>query len=193
MTFPCRDARLPSSVCSTVNQNVLKLSGSTCLQKLRLPSRTCSSPSFCKQPQLTASDTALQGVRQGRQTDFTRVQHLSLYTHRRDDGTAVTVDVEGQQAPEAAGVIANRVGLSSVCLALEAAGVRGAVPGRELVWPCSSEVAVCRRHMRLLGPLSTGGVGGKLIAQGTRATLKERLRWQLEAALIHLDGGTGSA
>lgn len=49
-------------------------------------------------------------MRQGRQTDFTRVQHLSLYTYKRDNGTAVTVDVEGQQAPEAAGVIANRVG-----------------------------------------------------------------------------------
>ena len=29
--------------------------------------------------------------------------------------------------------------------------------GRELVWPCSSEVAVCRRHMKLLVPVATDG------------------------------------
>ena len=88
---------------------------------LSLPSRACSSPSSCKHLQLVTPGAlartrvhALQGVRQGRQTDFTRVQHLSLYTFKRDDGTAVTVDVEGQQAPEAAGVIANRVGLNCV-------------------------------------------------------------------------------
>ena len=46
--------------------------------------------------------------------------------------------------------------------AVHSAGVAFAVAGRELVWPCSSEVSVCRKRMRLLVPMPTGGMGGKL-------------------------------
>lgn len=34
----------------------------------------------------------------------------------------------------------------------------------DLMWPCSSKVSFCRRHMRLLVPLPTGGMGQKWTA-----------------------------
>lgn len=36
------------------------------------------------------------------------------------------------------------------------------VAGGDLIWPCSSKASFCRRHMRLLVPLPTGQMGGKL-------------------------------